>query len=84
VMSSGGGPRASGGPGSGRAVGSRDGSAGTGSPVITERRNSMIFGTCARPVAGVPNRTYPRDLLADTHPMVRWHRTVIGLRAPQP
>ncbi|MGW5250698.1 hypothetical protein ACWEQN_44550, partial [Streptomyces sp. NPDC004129] len=31
--------------------------------VITERRNSMITGTCARSVAGLPNRAYPRGLL---------------------
>jgi transposase InsO family protein len=33
------------------------------SPVITERRNSMITGTCARSAAGIHNRAYPRYLL---------------------
>ncbi|GAA2260104.1 hypothetical protein GCM10010430_50200 [Kitasatospora cystarginea] len=32
------------------------------SPVITERRNSMITGTFVRTVADVPDRAYPRDL----------------------
>ncbi|WP_157878417.1 hypothetical protein [Streptomyces chattanoogensis] len=29
--------------------------------MITERRNSLIAGTCARSVAGVPNGAYPHD-----------------------
>lgn len=41
---------------------SHDGSAGTGPPVNTERRNSMIAVTCARSAADVLQRAYPRNL----------------------
>ncbi|MGW5246188.1 hypothetical protein ACWEQN_20465, partial [Streptomyces sp. NPDC004129] len=54
-------------------------------PVITERRNSMITGTCARSVAGLPNRAYPRGLLIVCaafpqvpEPLVDQLRTVAG------
>lgn len=46
---------------------SHDGSTGTGSPVITERRNSMITETCARLAAWVPHPAYPRGLLHERH-----------------
>jgi queuine/archaeosine tRNA-ribosyltransferase len=39
------------------------------SPVITERRNSMITKTCACIATGIYNRAYVRDLLDTAHPV---------------
>lgn len=40
-----------------------DGKAGTGRPVITERRNPVITRTCASSSPEVSHRAYLRDLL---------------------
>jgi hypothetical protein len=41
------------------------------SPVVTERRNSMITGTCAHLVAGTAHAAYLRELLELAHIGVR-------------
>jgi len=59
--------------------GRHDGRTGTGSPVITERRTSVITGACAHLAVGAPHACL-RELLVPPWIATRWTRPVTALR----